>query len=147
MISEKTPNMKTQSKFRAADLLILGLLATLAGCANVPLRQSTSETVSMLVPAASLPDNVQPPVPVNTVAPRYPDVMKRAGVNGLVHVNCLVDENGRVKEANIAQSSERSFNEPALEALWKWVFKPGQRDGVAVPMRVNVPVRFTLAEL
>lgn len=140
--------MKTQSKFRAADLLILGLLATLAGCANVPLRQSTSEIASThLVPAASLPDNIQPPVPVNTVAPRYPDVMKRAGVDGVVQVYCLIDENGRVKEANVAQTSDRSFNEPALEALWKWQFQPGRRDGVVVPMRVNVPVRFTIADL
>lgn len=140
--------MKTQSKFRAADLLILGLLATLAGCANVPLRQSTSEIASThLVPAASLPDNIQPPVPVNTVAPRYPDVMKRAGVDGLVQIYCLIDENGHVKEANVAQTSDRSFNEPALEALWKWQFQPGRRDGVVVPMRVNVPVRFTIADL
>jgi TonB family protein len=132
--------MNTQSKFRAADILILGLLATLAGCANAPLHHSTIE-------ASALPANIQPPVPLNTVAPRYPDAMKRAGVDGTVTVYCLVDENGRVKEASVTNTTDRSFDGPAVEALWKWVFKPAQRDGIAVPMRVNVPVHFTIAEM
>jgi TonB family protein len=139
--------MNTQTKSRLAEVIIPGVLATLAGCANSPLRQSTSDAFDTPIHASMVAENVEPPVPLQTVTPRYPDTMKRSGIPGTVNVNCLVDENGRVKEAAVANSTDRAFNDSSLEALWKWTFKPGERDGVAVPMRVNVPVRFTIADM
>lgn len=130
----------------AAAVLLLGLLAALPGCAG-SIRQSTSlHPSTRAVPLASLGANVQAPVPLRTVAPEYPYELKRSGVTGLVNVVCLVDEQGRVQEAAVEQSTHDAFAAPAVDALQRWTFQPARRDGQPVAMRVNIPVNFTLTD-
>jgi len=89
-------------------------------------------------------EGMEPPVPVRTVPPRFPDEMRRSGSSGLVTVSCLIDEKGNVTEPKIVKASNDAFSAPALEALAKWKFKPAKKDGAAVPIRVNIPVQFTV---
>jgi protein TonB len=95
---------------------------------------------------ASLPaaEGTEPPVPVRTVAPKFPDDMKRAGTSGLVTVSCLIDEKGNVTEPKVVKTSNDAFSEPAIEALSKWKFKPAKKDGAVVAIRVNIPVQFNI---
>ncbi len=86
----------------------------------------------------------EPPVPVRTIAPDYPNDMRRDGITGMVMVNCLIDEQGNVSEAKVEKSSNDSFAPSAVAALKKWKFKPAQRDGSNVPIHVTIPVKFTL---
>ncbi len=88
-------------------------------------------------------EGMEPPVPVRTVAPRFPEEMRRNGSSGLVTVSCLIDEKGNVTEPKVIKTSNEAFSEPALEALRKWKFKPAKKDGAAVAIRVNIPVQFT----
>jgi TonB family protein len=138
--------MNTQLKSSAAALSLLGLLVTFSGCASSPVRQPTFETGTHFMRANEVPTNIQAPVAERTVAPHYPDAMRRAGVDGVVNVYCLIDETGKVKEAKVVDYTDHAFAEPALDAMWKWLFKPGHRDGVAVPMRISVPVRFSISD-
>jgi protein TonB len=89
-------------------------------------------------------DGTEPPVPVRTVAPKFPDDMKRLGTSGLVTVSCMIDEKGNVSEPKIVKASNDAFAEPAMEALVKWKFKPAKKDGAAVAIRVNIPVQFNV---
>src|SRR5258708_6747637 len=68
-------------------------------------------------------EGVEPPVPVRTVAPKFPDEMRRSGSGGIVTVSILIDEKGNVTEPKIVKASNDAFSEPALEALKKWKFK------------------------
>lgn len=89
-------------------------------------------------------DGTEPPVPVRTVAPKFPDDMKRLGTSGLVTVSCMIDEKGNVTEPKIVKASNDAFSEPAIEALKKWKFKPAKKDGEAIAIRVNIPVQFNV---
>ncbi len=89
-------------------------------------------------------DGMEPPVPVRTVPPVFPDEMRRAGNAGLVTVSCLIDEKGNVTEPKVVKASNDAFSQPALEALKKWKFKPAKKDGTVVAIRVNIPVQFTI---
>jgi periplasmic protein TonB len=89
-------------------------------------------------------DGTEPPVPVRTVAPKFPEEMRRSGSAGLVTVSCLIDEKGNVTEPKVVKASNEAFAAPALEALAKWKFKPAKKDGAAVAIRVNIPVQFTV---
>lgn len=89
-------------------------------------------------------EGMEPPVPVRTVAPKFPDEMRRIGNSGLVTVSCLIDEKGNVTEPKIVKASNEAFAQPALEALSKWKFKPAKKDGAAVAIRVNIPVQFNV---
>jgi periplasmic protein TonB len=139
--------MKTKSDvFYIADVFALGALVTLAGCTSSPTRHATGE--ARLSPAFSASGDIQvdAPVAVRKVAPQYPFQMRAAGITAVVDVNCLIDEDGKVLDAIAAKSSDSRFTDAAVDALKKWTFQPALRDGIPVPARVNVPVKFTLSE-
>lgn len=84
----------------------------------------------------------EPPVPVRTVAPDYPDELRRDGISGVVMVKCTIDDKGNVTEPEVEKSSNPAFEKPALSALKKWKFKPAKSDGVPVAIKVTIPIKF-----
>ena len=86
----------------------------------------------------------EPAVPVRTVAPIYPYELKRDGVTGVVSVAFEVDEQGNVQDPTVQKSTNSKFDQAALDAIKKWKFKPGRRDGVPVKMKVAIPLQFTV---
>ena len=84
----------------------------------------------------------EPPVPVRTVPPEYPNELRRDGVSGVVTVKCTIDAQGNVTEPEVEKSSNGAFEKPALAALKKWKFKPAKQDGAAVPVNISIPIKF-----
>jgi periplasmic protein TonB len=84
----------------------------------------------------------EPPVPVRTFAPEYPEELRRDGVSGLVTVKCTIDAQGNVVDPVVEKSSNAAFEKPALAALMKWKFKPAKQDGAPVATRVSIPIKF-----
>jgi len=96
----------------------------------------------LLLAPAAMAQTKEPPVPVRTVAPDYPDELRREGVSGIVTVKCTIDENGNVTEPTVEKSSNAAFERPALAALKKWKFKPAKQDGAPVSTKVSIPIKF-----
>ena len=84
----------------------------------------------------------EPPVPVRTVAPDYPDELLRDGVSGIVMVKCTIDEQGNVVDTQVEKSSNAAFEKPAVAALKKWKFKPAKQDGSPISIKVSIPMKF-----
>lgn len=82
---------------------------------------------------------------IAAVPPVYPPALRRAGVEGRVVVVFVVDEQGRVQDARVEQSSRPEFEAPALEAVRKWRFRPGQKEGKPVRTYLRQPIRFSLS--
>jgi protein TonB len=122
--------MPSLSKFTA--LFITAILALL------PFRLSADDTIYTSVDVN--------PVPVKTPPPEYPQEMKRSGASGVVAVTIVIDEKGAVISAKVAKSTHAEFEAAALEAVKKWTFKPGKKDGVAVKTKVTIPLRFNLED-
>lgn len=87
--------------------------------------------------------NTEPPVPVRTVTPEYPAVMRASRTSGLVMLSCAINEKGLVTEAKVTKSTNEAFNEAAVTAVEKWRFRPAQKDGKPVAVLISVPVKFT----
>ena len=85
-----------------------------------------------------------PPVPVRTPPPQYPPELKREGMAGIVTVAIVVDEKGVVTSASINKSTNPAFEEPSLDAVKRWKFKPATKDKQAIPSKVIVPLHFTV---
>lgn len=94
-------------------------------------------------PPAFVPVEKQPAV-VRRVDPVYPELPRRAGVEGTVHVNMWVTKEGRVKQAVVVRSSSPMLDDAALEAARQWVFTPAVMNGGPVAVWVTVPFRFRL---
>jgi|SRR6478736_5625632 protein TonB len=82
------------------------------------------------------------PEPVSQVAPSYPDALRKAKVEGVVTLIFVLDEKGRVEDPRVENSSRPEFEKPALEAIRKWRFNPGQKDGQPVRTYIKIPMRF-----
>jgi protein TonB len=104
----------------------------------LPFRLSADDTIYTTVDVN--------PVPVKTPPPEYPEEMRRLGTPGVVAVTIVIDEKGTVTSARVAKSSQPVFEAPALAAIKKWTFKPAKKDGVAVKVRVTIPLRFELED-
>jgi protein TonB len=82
------------------------------------------------------------PEAVSQVAPAYPAELRKAKVEGVVTLVFVLDETGRVEEPRVENSSRPEFEKPALEAIRKWRFSPGQKDGQPVRTYIRIPMRF-----
>jgi periplasmic protein TonB len=111
-------------------------LLTLIGLVSFPHVSLADDTIYTKVD--------ENPVPVKTPPPRYPDSLRRDGVSGVVAVTVVIDETGAVISSVVAKSSHPDFEKPALEAITKWKFKPGKKDGTPVKVKATLPLRFNL---
>ena len=112
-----------------------------AGSGNVDVQQDIK--IEDEEPADFVPVEKQP-VPVKQVVPEYPDIAKRAGIEGTVWVKILVDKEGKAKKALVMKSDAEIFNEPAVKAALQMVFTPAMMNNGPVAVWAAMPFKFKL---
>jgi protein TonB len=124
----------------SADLEVaMGSGGALAGFGDI--RSLTAADAGQ-ADAFDVSDLEKKPEAVSQIAPAYPAELRKAKVEGAVTVVCILDEAGRVEEPRVENSSRPEFEKPALEAIRKWRFRPGMKDGQAVRTYIRIPLRF-----
>jgi protein TonB len=78
-------------------------------------------------------------------AVEYPEFAKKAGIEGTVFVQFVVDENGMVQDAQVTRGVHRLLDEAALKAIQSIRFTPGKQRGRPVKVQMSLPVRFRLS--
>jgi len=63
---------------------------------------------------------------------------------GVVVLALVVDPQGHARDIRVARSLGMGLDEKSIEAVRKWRFNPGTKDGVPVAVQVNVEVNFRL---
>ena len=76
--------------------------------------------------------------------PEYPYSLRRSGHSGEVLVEFIVDAEGKVREAAVLSSNHPAFEQPALDAIHEWKFKPGMKDGKPVNVKMRIPIVFNI---
>lgn len=90
-----------------------------------------------------VPVEKQPEI-VKRVQPEYPEIAKRAGVEGTVYVKILLDKQGKPEKAVVIKSDAEMFNKLATDAAMKFLFTPAIQDKKPVKVWVVIPFRFKL---
>ena len=75
----------------------------------------------------------------------YPEIAKRAGVQGRVYVLAFVNEKGEVVRAEVQKGIGAGCDEQAVKAVLGAKFKPGMQRGKPVKVRISIPIRFQLS--
>ncbi len=84
-------------------------------------------------------------MPLRTVAPEMPASFRREfDAAGEVTVQFYVSETGDVMDPKIISSTHRELEEPTMEAVRQWKFKPATVEGAPVISVITIPVRFVL---
>jgi TonB family protein len=82
---------------------------------------------------------------VREVPPSYPREAERQGLSGWVDVEFTVAPNGTTQDLVVRGAQPlRTFDQSAIDAVKRWRFEPVMRDGVPVPQRAAVRIRFQL---
>lgn len=89
-----------------------------------------------------LGDVDSPPQPRTKIEFSYPSAAKRRGITGVVKVEYVVDENGRVEQINIVDSPDRSLSNATTEVLERARFQPAEKSGRAVKVRMRAAVPY-----
>lgn len=86
------------------------------------------------------------PQPRELPPAHYPEMARKAGMEGTVQIQVYVGADGRVKKVLVAKESgsEIGFEEAAIEAAWLGVWFPAEQNGKPVGLWVSYPVRFRL---
>jgi protein TonB len=137
-------------------LLLSVLLAPVAFESSVG-TQSTRPQSSVAV--AQDPSDPWPPAGVSRIGegvtapeityeskPAYTAAARKEQIQGTVEMEAVVETDGTVGEVKVVRSldSEFGLDEEAVKALKRWLFKPGKKEGVAVPVLVVVEMTFTV---
>lgn len=75
---------------------------------------------------------------------KYPAVAKKAGIEGRVFVEFVVDKEGNVVNPVIKKGIGSGCDEEALRAIKLATFSPGMVDGEAVNVKLVMPFTFKL---
>ena len=74
----------------------------------------------------------------------YPEFAKKAGIEGRVFVQFVVDESGNVQDPKVTRGVHKLLNEEAVRAVKQMTFTPGKQRGKAVNVQMSLPVTFRL---
>jgi len=87
---------------------------------------------------------VTPPVVVSQIQPEYSDDARKARVQGTVELVIIVLTDGSARLERVVNSLGYGLDQRAIEAVTRWKFRPGKKDGVPVVTRIGVAVNFSL---
>jgi protein TonB len=81
---------------------------------------------------------------VKRINPVYPEIARKAGLEGTVYVKIWVDKQGKAKKAVIQKSASDIFDQAAIDAAMQFVFTPAMMQNGPVDVWVAIPFHFRL---
>jgi TonB family protein len=123
--------------------------------ANVSLFIMLQPYVAMATPVALAPlppgvyrigGGVSAPVPTFRPEPEYSEEARAAKWQGAVLLQVVIDPSGVPQNIQVVRPLGLGLDQKAIEAVQKWRFKPGVKDGQTVPVMANIEVNFGLLQ-
>jgi protein TonB len=134
------PPPSANTSFNAADFSGVGVEGGVAKGINTtgPVVRTDQPYLESVV--EERPERVSGPMP------RYPEILKQAGIDGHVVVEAIIDTTGHAERGSIRilSSTNQLFEQPAKECLAATLFKPGKIAGRAVRVRIQQPFNFSV---
>ena len=74
----------------------------------------------------------------------YPEIAKKAGIEGKVYAMAFINEDGTVADVQIIKGLGGGCDEAVVKALKNYKFAPAQHQGKAVKVKMSLPITFQL---
>ncbi len=92
----------------------------------------------------SVGNGITAPSVISKVDPEYSEEARKAKYSGSVMLSIVVNTEGKAEQIKVVKSLGMGLDEKAIEAVMKWRFYPGKKNGVAVAVRAQIEVNFRL---
>ncbi len=89
-------------------------------------------------------DGVVLPVPLKKVDAQYPAKAKEERIQGTVTVTTVVGTDGGASDVRVTKPVNKLLDDEAVNAVRQWRFRPGTKDGKAVPVEISIEIGFAL---
>ena len=125
---------------RSAASFVICLIAATQGFANPQTSVPPSDEVYRSG------NGVTAPILLKEVKPQYTAEAMRAKIEGSVVMECVVQSDGTVRDdIKVIRSLDRKYglDDEAVKSARQWTFKPGMKDGKAVPVQITIEIAFT----
>ena len=88
------------------------------------------------------------PEPKRKVDPKYPQTLIKEKVDGEVILYAIIRKDGTVDSIQLVRGIDPQLDKNSMDALSRWVFRPGARDGQPVDLEavVHIPFHFRKPE-
>jgi periplasmic protein TonB len=86
---------------------------------------------------------INAPRRIRGTMPTYPEVAKRAGVTGLVVLDCTIGPDGRIRDVRVV-SGNPVFHREALQAVRQWEYTRPTLNGRPISVLLMVTVQFVM---
>jgi TonB family protein len=120
--------------FIADDNLILGV----PDAAPPPPSEPTGPIRFVVGGKITEPEKLSGPVPL------YPEAARRARIQGVVVLECIIGKNGDVTDVKVLRGLPLGLTESAVDAVRSWKFKPSTLNEKPVEVLYILTVRFNL---
>lgn len=100
-----------------------------------PVPTAAGEGVEPILPTR----DVVLPVLLVGVEPEFPDLARRARIEGKVILQAVIGVDGHVTETKVLSSSNPMFNNPSIQAVSQRMYRPAHQDGK--PVRIYFMIR------
>ena len=87
---------------------------------------------------------VSAPVLLSKTEPEYSEEARKAKHQGTVMLYVQIDPSGHATNIKVVKSLGLGLDEKAIEAVQKWKFSPGKKDGKPVTVEATIEVNFRL---
>ena len=96
--------------------------------------------------AYQIGNGVLPPELIHRTSPQYTAEAMRAKIQGVSLLSGIVGVDGTLHDIRISRSLDGTFglDQEAIKCVRQWRFRPGTRQGRAVPVYVTIEVAFNL---
>jgi protein TonB len=88
---------------------------------------------------------IKAPTQTRRVNPVYPAIAQSARVQGVVIMEAVIGEDGRIRDTRVLRSIPL-LDQAALDAVRQWEYTPTLLNGMPVPVVMTMTVQFTLPE-
>ena len=88
--------------------------------------------------------DVSAPKLIHKVEPRYTKRAKKAKLKGEVVLSAVLSSSGKPEKIEVVKSLDADLDAEAVKAASQWQFKPAEKKGEPVAVRIKIQVNFRL---
>ena len=99
-----------------------------------------------MIEAVAITDDITPPRLSEVANPYYTPEARKKKIEGTVTLAIVVDQKGDVTDAKVVKGLGYGLDENAIVAVKEWKYKPAEKDGEPIAVKMEVTVDFFLRD-